>query len=446
MESLAMLRQLTSHVHFHVLWELYDADSAAPSSSSSARLNPERWCFIGLDSGSNSEGRYKMIKGMKPEIMKPGEAKCPPSKKARREKNHQIIMNENIWKEFPEDLLEVVIARLPVSTFFRFRSVCRKWNSLLSSNSFSQQCAQVQQPCPWFYTITHENTNSGAMYNPSLKKWHHPPMPAFPAKGIVLPVTSAGGLVCFLDIGHRNFFVCNPLTRAFKALPSRSVRDWSRLAVGMTLTAGSTESGYEIVWLETSGDYEVYDSVSNSWTRPGNLPSCVQLPLDLNFRSQTVSVGRVLYFMRSNPDGLVTYNMESHVWRQFSIPLPPHSNDHTLAECNSRIMLVGLLTKNAATCVCIWELQKMTLLWKEVDRMPNMMCLEFYGKQVRMTSLGNKNLLLLSLRSKQMNRLVLYDMSSKKWTKVPGCMLPRGRKRQWIACGTSFVPCITAAA
>ncbi|CAL5388034.1 unnamed protein product [Camellia sinensis] len=53
--------------------------------------------------------------------------------------------------------------------------------------------------------------------------------------------------------------------------------------------------------------------------------------------------------------------MDTGIWKQFAIPAPLHLSDQTLAECG------GLLTKNAATCVCIWELQKMTLLWKEVD-------------------------------------------------------------------------------
>lgn len=114
------------------------------------------------------------------------------------------------------------------------------------------------------------------------------------------------------------------------------------------------------------------------------------------------------------------------MWKQYAIPVPPHLSDHTLAECGGRIMLVGLVTKNAATCVCIWELQKMTLLWKEVDRMPNIWCLEFYGKHVRMTCLGNKGLLMLSLRSRQINRLVTYDLSSGESLKVPGCVLPLG--------------------
>ncbi|KAF3778003.1 F-box only protein 6 [Nymphaea thermarum] len=395
MESMSMLSQVISHLRLRILWELYDVDSRPSSvthssSPSSSYRNVERQAIltlgrlIELGSVSNNDDHCSFVKEVKSDTVKTSEAMCPPSKKSRREsKNHEIDMEEDIWREFPEDLFEVVSARLPIASFFRFRAVCRKWNSLLSSHSFSQECAQVEQPHPWFYTITHEDTNTGAMYNPLLKKWHHPSMPSFPAKEIILPVTSAGGLVCFLDIGNRNFFVCNPLTQAFRTLPSRSVHDWSRIAVGMTLSAKG--NAYEIMWLEANGDYEVYSSVCNSWTRPGSLPSHIKLPLDLNFRSQAVAIDQVLYFMRANPDGLVSYNMESHVWRQFSIPLPPHSTDHILAECRGRIILIGLLTKNAATCVCIWELQKMTLLWKEVDRMPNMMCLEFYGRQIAMS-------------------------------------------------------------
>lgn len=415
-----------------------------------------RWCFLNVDDGSADDycslvmaagksGSFKMVESYKP----------PPLKKPRKERNRgklpgttstTEVMEQEIWKEFPEDLFEAVIARLPIATFFRFRSVCRKWNSLLDSQSFSQHCAQVSQANPWFYTITHENVNSGAMYDPSLKKWHHPTISYLPTKMIVLPVASAGGLVCFLDIGHRNFYVCNPLTQSFKELPSRSVKVWSRVAVGMILDRNAANSCYKIMWVGCDGEYEVYDSVKNSWTRPGSMPSNIKLPLSLNFKSHAVSIASTLYFMRSDPEGIVSYDMVTGLWKQSIIPAPCHVTDHTLAECGGRIMLVGLLTKNAATCVCIWELQKMTLLWKEVDRMPNIWCLDFYGKHVRMTCLGNKGLLMLSLRSRQMNRLVTYNVVSREWLKVPGCLVPRGRKRQWIACGTAFHPCLTATA
>lgn len=199
------------------------------------------------------------------------------------------------------------------------------------------------------------------------------------------------------------------------------------------------------MWLGCDGDYEVYDSLKNSWFCRGSTPPNIKVPLSLNFRSQAVAVDDTLYFMRSDPEGIVSYNTTTGVWKQSIIPTPLHMTDRMLAECGGRIMLVGLLTKNAATCVCIWELQKMTLLWKEVDRMPNIWCLGFYGKHVRMICLGNRGLLMLSLRATEMNILVTYNMSSREWLNVPSCVVPHGRKR-WIAYGTAFHPCLAATA
>ncbi|GAB2280644.1 hypothetical protein Dimus_015270 [Dionaea muscipula] len=366
----------------------------------------------------------------------------------------EVVMQ--IWKEFPEDLMEVVIARLPIDTLFRFRLVCRKWNSLLSSShSFFSQVPQAAQP--WFYTVAHENLTTGAaMYDPCTKKWRHPTIPRLrPPKVYLLPVASAGGLICFFDIGLRYFYVCNPLSsQSWKELPARSVEVWSLgVAVGMVWNR-KKNCCYKIIWVGHNGEHEVYDSVDDSWTRPGHIPQEIKLPLyPNNFRSShTVTIDATVYFLRSGPEGIVSYDLESGVWKQLLVPTPPHSTDYTLAaaECGgggSRIMLVGLLTKNAVTCVCVWELQKMTLLWKEVDRMPNIWCLEFYGKHVRMTCLGNKSLLMLSLRSRQMNWIVSYDVSKREWLKVPRCALSRGRgrKRQSATYGTAFHPCPTSA-
>ncbi|GAV73525.1 F-box domain-containing protein [Cephalotus follicularis] len=462
MEGLAMLRQLIGQLQ--ELLQLYGSPPPLPSlqlhhynqqQQPRQQLN-NGWCFLNIEDGSADDYCGLVVAGEKSESFKMLDSYKPrPTKRSRKERNRGKIpgttcsaeaMDQEIWKEFPEDLFEAVIARLPIPAFFRLRSVCRKWDSLLNSQSFSQRCAEAPLSNPWFYTITHENVdNAGAMYDPSLKKWYHPTVTSLPTK-IVLPVASAGGLVCFLDAGRRNFFVGNPLTQSFRELPASSVGVLSRVAVGMTLNGKLTSSGYKILWVGCDGGYAIYDSVKNSWTRPGSVPSSFKLPLLLNFRSQAVSVGCILYFLRSDPEGIVSYNMVTGVWKQFIIPAPLNLSDHTLAECGGRIILVGLLTKNAATCVCIWELQKMTLLWKEVDRMPNIWCLEFYGKHVRMTCLGNKGLLMLSLRSRLMNRLVTYNVMSREWLKVPGCTVPHGRKRRWIACGTAFHPCLTAMA
>ena len=89
--------------------------------------------------------------------------KARASKKGR--KGRSCGIGNEIWKDFPEDLFEGVLARVPIATFFRLRSVCRKWNSLLTSQSFTQLYGEVKHEKPWFYGITYENvyTRTGAM-------------------------------------------------------------------------------------------------------------------------------------------------------------------------------------------------------------------------------------------------------------------------------------------
>ncbi|CAM8988440.1 unnamed protein product [Rhodiola kirilowii] len=351
------------------------------------------------------------------------------------------MMDEVIWKEFPDDLFEAVLARLPVASFFRFRSVCLKWNSLLTSNSFSQQCDELEPSQPWLYTVINGNARP-TLYDPCSKKWHHlaPPQPAnwFPA-------ASAGGLVCFLDVSRRGFKVMNPLTHSSKKLPARSARASlsSRIIIGMTSNGKSSNEGYKILWLSSSdGKFEVYDSERGSWSCRVSMDLSIRRPLCLKFKSRTISIGDTIYFLRSRPHGLVSYDMASGAWQESIIPAPPYlaTMECSLAECRGRIMLVGVL--KTVTCVCVWELQKMTLLWKEVDRMPNIWCLEFNTNPMRMSCLSNKGILLLSLKSRQTSMQVMYNLMSREWTKDP---CGHGEQQHCIIkSATSFQPRPTA--
>ncbi|KAL0695493.1 hypothetical protein Bca4012_062673 [Brassica carinata] len=467
-EELAMLKQFIGQLQELLQNGSHPPSPPSSSSSSSSSFivlhNPQyqnRWCLpftedtsaddscdIVMAAGKRPVGIFNMLDTVKQPVKRSRKRDKNQGKSSTEgDETNGNNMDQEIWKEFPHDLFEALVSRLPIPKFFQFRAVCRRWNALIDSDSFSRYCTDLPQTIPWFYTITHENVNSGQVYDPSSKKWLHPVIPALPKKSIVLPMASAGGLVCFLDIGHRNFYVSNPLNKSFRELPARSFKVWSRVAVGMTLNGNSTSDGYKVLWVGCEGEYEVYDSLSNVWTKRGTIPSNIKLPVLLNFKSQPVAIQSTLYFMLTEPEGILSYDMVSGKWKQYIIPGPPDLSDHTLAECGERLMLVGLLTKNAATCVCIWELQKMTLLWKEVDRMPNIWCLEFYGKHIRMNCLGNKGcLMMLSLRSRQMNRLITYNAVTREWAKVPGCTVPRGRKRLWIACGTAFHPSPTARA
>ena len=50
--------------------------------------------------------------------------------------------------------------------------------------------SQFRPPQPWLYTTTHNNINSGAMYDPVSRKWHHPIAPKIPTTTISVSSTS----------------------------------------------------------------------------------------------------------------------------------------------------------------------------------------------------------------------------------------------------------------
>ncbi|XP_045803588.1 F-box only protein 6-like isoform X1 [Trifolium pratense] len=363
------------------------------------------------------------------------------TKKSRRDRNMKEssrvsymteVMEPQIWKSFPEDLFEHVLARLPIATIIRFRVVCQQWNNLITSQGFSQHsCVQVSQAIPWFY-ITFED-NYRVMYDPFEERWYYDPN----IFGIpILPVSSAGGLVCFFDFYYRDLYVCNSLTQCFKKLPAGSIKRWGRL--GMTVNG---IEGYKVLRLDDyNREYEIYDSVTKNWGHLAKVPECINRPGYISYNP--VSIDDMLYFMQTRPTGIVSCNTSTGVWTQHLIQAPLYSSNLELAESGGQIMLVGLLTENNVTCVCIWKVQKVTFLLKEVDRRQFS---EFRGKSVSLACLGNKGLLLCYLTSNNMYYMVTYNVATRKWVKV---CLPHGREphaeNRVLMHGTAFQPCLTA--
>ncbi|KAK2453563.1 F-box only protein [Trifolium repens] len=366
------------------------------------------------------------------------------TKKSRRDRNMRKssmneVMEPQIWEKFPQDLFKVVLARLPIATVIRFRTVCHQWNNLITSQSFSQYCAQVSQANPLFYTTfsdknykaTLQNNSYKAMYDPFMKRWYYPNT----SEILASPVSSAGGLVCFFDDSRQNLCICNPLTQSFKKLPAGSIKRGGHL--GMTMNG---DGGYRVLRFIRNREYEIYGSVTNNWGHPEKLPEFINKP-DFVI-SNPVSIDHTLYFMHIGPEGIVSCNTSTGVWTQHLIQSPLHSSYLDLAESDGRIMFAGMLREKDATFICIWEVHKVTFLLKEVGRRQ---CSEFHGRPAGLICLGSKGLLLCYLRTHNMHRMFTYNTRTRKWAKV---RVPYGRKVQeqeyLYMNGTAFQPCLTA--
>jgi hypothetical protein len=61
-------------------------------------------------------------------------------------------MDERLWCDLREELVDRVLARLPVDSFFRLRVVCKRWNAIMFSPGFLADCSQVCALLSFFFS------------------------------------------------------------------------------------------------------------------------------------------------------------------------------------------------------------------------------------------------------------------------------------------------------
>ncbi|KVH87859.1 hypothetical protein Ccrd_024829 [Cynara cardunculus var. scolymus] len=180
-------------------------------------------------------------------------------------------MDCRIWSRLPQRLIDRVIAFLPPPAFFRARSVCKRWYSLLFSHSFLQMYLQIN-PKPYFFIFfkqktTHPKTTTttttttttifkptittaaaddvvpkeGYVFDPETLSWHRLVFPLIPPG--FSPTCSSGGLICWGsdEAGSKGLILSNPLFASqVTPLPS-TLRPRLFPSVGLAITNSSID-------------------------------------------------------------------------------------------------------------------------------------------------------------------------------------------------------------
>lgn len=167
-----------------------------------------------------------------------------------------VELKPSLWSNLPDHLIERVLTRLPVATFFKFRCVCKSWHNLLYSPVFLQAYAEAPTQGPWFLMFTDDDYRDGSTFDPILNKWHHIPFPSLPQNETFFPAAAAGGLVCFgcYADGWKTFVVCNPLTKAWRELPPMLNPPFRLYTVGMVVDRDT--KSYKVL---VAGNCEIYE-------------------------------------------------------------------------------------------------------------------------------------------------------------------------------------------
>ncbi|GMN42995.1 hypothetical protein TIFTF001_012196 [Ficus carica] len=330
----------------------------------------------------------------------------------------------------PDDLLERILAYLPIASIFRAGCVCKRWYEIVSSERFLWNFSQVISQKPWYYMFTSSNEAIGYAYDPILRKWYGLELPCIRAPNWF--IASSCGLVCSMDNDSRGeLCVCNPITKRWKKLEEPSglrFSDYSALAI----SANRISLGYTISIVKSKqvpGNFfqwdvsiHIYDSETTTW-----VTSLTEVLTGWRAGEESVICDGVLCFLiystgggaPEHRHGLITYNLStrsSHglLIRSF-VPVPCPLTCGRLMNLKEKLVMVGGIGKpdrpDIIKGIGIWVLNGKE--WREIARMPHKFFQGFGEFDDVFASSGTDDL--IYIQSYGAPALLIYDMNQKQW-------------------------------
>lgn len=354
----------------------------------------------------------------------------------RIEVNHPVHLN--VWDKLPQELAERVFALLSVSSVFQSRCVCKKWRVVLSSSSFLNLWVKISPKASWF--LVYHNSHGFAAFSPISNSWNN--IPVFSRCALdprqVLLMASSGGLLCFKSRSteYPTLTVCNPVTKCLRVLPDMLQIRYIDI---LGMVADKSNNSYKILVTGTTESSvcnsitEVYDSVTGCWVH-----HCSSGKEFLQFWYEVHAIWcegsfYCLTMPISSTQGyrLLAYSMLQKDWCDLDVQMP--SKDlrcPSLLACQGRLLLTGkIVIENSIKSVCIWELERGTLKWKEIDSMPSTILSKIHVPYFLVIQCyGNSDLICFSRHRGWQS--VIYDLAQKTWHWIPDNKVCKERKAQ----------------
>jgi hypothetical protein len=330
-----------------------------------------------------------------------------------------------LWTLLPKDLIEKVFSYLPLHSLFQARCVCKCWKNVGFSNNLLKLRAEAPVSPPYFPVFLSKGEDRRwCAYDHVHKKWLHlPPLTFLPneAKHIL---AGDGGLLCLSELPSSALtYVCNPVTRSYKRVPSLS-EDYEPGITHMVVNAKS--HGFKMIvtlthYLEST---HVFDSQSNSW----QATSCVPPHFLLWGRRSSAFCQGFLYCVAleiggMNMEGLIAYDVKSGVWTDVhELPRGMRDDPYVLS-CGGRVLVVAAQknTNGRLTSIRIVEFDPASKRFLEVTEMPQNVMLDVFKCRGgwKPVAYGDR----ICVASKKTLSVAVYDMVRRSWHELPKCPL-----------------------
>ncbi|WCJ19728.1 F-box family protein [Euphorbia peplus] len=380
-----------------------------------------------------------------------------PSRKRKMQEEEDDDVMSYAMDEFNQDILERVLSWLPTSTFFRLKSVCKRWKSVADSSSFMLACSEIPARDPWFFMVN-PNINKWTIFDSAEKSWktlNHPPLLQQNSICDSMPVAASGGLVCFRN-EKGGFIVCNPVTGSTRELPPVNLpNNQPLLAIAMN-TCPRTQRSYELVLV--FGDIpklscKIYNSNTNCWeeeiplkrkvdddksqelnsnddnavyflSKGGNVVATDMQRSPCKQFSSVMSVknGEEIAYFLSSSGTIVACNLTQRTFFEYPRLLPlfyEYSVD--VVECRGEMLVVLLSEFFGSASLRVWRFNEDLRSWQQIAAMPPPMSHEFYGKKVDINCVGAGEQIFICLNSAELFSYALCDLRTNDWVELPKC-------------------------
>ncbi|XP_020591448.1 F-box protein At5g49610 [Phalaenopsis equestris] len=323
----------------------------------------------------------------------------------------------------PSDLILLILARLPVKSLFRFKSVCRSWFRLTSEKHFIMLYSATSSDKP---VVLLELIEAATPISSFLSVDRFNTVSYFSLSFLedrVKVRASCNGLLCCSSIPNRGvFYVCNPMTRKYRLLPRTRERpftrfhpDYEETLVGLSFDPSSWRFNVAVAgFCRPFGrrPHEelvcmVFDSGTNSWTR--FVSSLYDEFTHMN-RNQVVFCNNSLHWLTHSCSFVLVLDLRGNVWRRISLP-----EEIVTVEFFGRIYLLELegsvsLIQMLGVWMNIWALKDYDReRWALIERV-HLRCIWGFAASAFPVCLSNDVVFLATQR-----KILTYGRDNKVW-------------------------------
>lgn len=358
---------------------------------------------------------------------------------------------QSLWSKLPDEVMDLVLAWLPLSAFFRMRCVCRKWNQIISSPSFLDTYSRVPFRTAFFLHLIKVNgVLMAACHDPVLNRWQRLPLDSIPVNAYIHG--GAGGLFCCQRVVNSFLVlsVCNPLTKKWRDLPPMPNLNTATCFVKMV--ADTNTNTYKVLRVgqlqplppvRNNGARielctEIYNSANSSWR------AIEHTPTDLRFIQGCSVCNGAVQCRTSTTRRMMAYHLGEDMWTELFARNLDSILDSKLVDCDGRPYLVTRVWKGGQMeSIDVWGQKPRpvgstgggsgcdqvparlnsvaNMEWEEVDQMPPELFKQWSSSAGLFYHVGVGDFIYSTCLARGDTKLVTYSLQQRKWQLIDGC-------------------------